>query len=159
MRRKLKGKRGFALSEMLVAVAILGLLATAMGAGIPVALRAYRQVTASAEASMLCATLSTAVADELRFVRNPVTSGGALSFDSPTYGSGVALGTKTVGGQDVVTLGGRQLLGQGAYTGGLSARAAASYLDGAFDVEIEVADGEGKTWARAEFTINPINVP
>ena len=72
MRRKLRSKGGFTLTELLTAVAILGLIAAALGVGLPTAVRAYRQVTAGAEAQVLCSTLSTAIADELRYAAAPI---------------------------------------------------------------------------------------
>ena len=92
MRRKLRSKGGFTLTELLTAVAILGLIAAALEVGLPTAVRAYRQVTASAEAQVLCSTLSTAIADELRYAAAPRENGGAAQVDSAAFGRNVSVG-------------------------------------------------------------------
>ena len=160
MKRKCRSKRGFTLTELLAAVAILGLLSAAVATGVPVAVRAYRQVTTSAEAGVLCSTLSTALSDELRFATNPRNTESGLVFDSPVFGAGVSVGKAEVTAgtlvQQVVTVGGTRLLGDKAYSSGLSAEAAVSY-DGLYEIQITVSDATGRLWAAAAFSVAPLN--
>ena len=157
MRRKLRSKGGFTLTELLTAVAILGLIAAALEVGLPTAVRAYRQVTASAEAQVLCSTLSTAIADELRYAAAPRENGGAAQFDSAAFGRNVSFGTD---GSGKITIGGLPLVGDGAYTSGLGADAEVSYrqADGLFTVRLVITDAQGQIRARSELTVDPLNV-
>ncbi|MEA4954756.1 MAG: prepilin-type N-terminal cleavage/methylation domain-containing protein [Pseudoflavonifractor sp.] len=138
MRKKCRSRGGFTASEMLVAAFILGLIALAFGAGILAAVRVYQKVSAQAEAGVLCSTLSTAMADELRFAEQPRQSGEEAKFDSTVYGQGVSLDIS--GGR--VWIGGVELVSAKTYTGGLKAdKCNVTYADQLFHVELEVGDG------------------
>lgn len=153
MRAKCRSRRGFTASEMLVAVFILGLIGLALGAGIPTAVRVYQKVSAQAEAGVLCSTLSTAVADELRFAEQPRQSGEKAKFDSAVYGQGVSFDLS--GGQ--VWIGGVELVSAKAYTGGLKAdKCNVTYTDQLFHVELEVGD-KNSALTSAKFDVRALN--
>ena len=148
--RKLRSRRGFTLTEMIIATGIMLLVALVLGVGIATATRVYREVTVHSEASVLCGTLSAAMSDELRYASDPRGDG---SFDSRTYGEGVSF--QTDNGR--IRIGGYDLLSEKAYTSGLEASAAVSYQDGAFRVRIAVTEqAHTETLAEADFTIRPL---
>lgn len=153
MRKNCRFRRGFTVSEMLVAVFILSLIGLALGVGIPTAVRVYHTVSAQTEAGVLCSTLSTAVADELRFAGRPRQSQGQTKFDSAVYGRGSYFDLS--GGQ--VWIGGCELVSAKAYTGGLeAAKCDVTYAHQLFHVELEVGDGTS-TLASAEFDVRALN--
>ena len=83
MIKKLKSKSGFTFTELLAAVTILALILTAIAASVPAAVRSYREITAAAEAQVLCSTISTAVADELRYGERPgLSENGQVVFNT-----------------------------------------------------------------------------
>lgn len=63
--RKLKGRGGFSLAEMLLATLILLLVATIMTTGIPAAKTAYEKVVLGSNAQVLLSTAVNALRDEL----------------------------------------------------------------------------------------------
>lgn len=157
MRQKLRAQVGFTLTELLTATAILSLAVAALCTALSAAVQVYRRATASAEANTLCATLTAAIAGELHFATNPRDRGGALVFDCPTYGSGVALSVRTVGQQEMAAIGDTLLLGPKSYPNGLSVRTELSVKDGFFDLHLAVYDRDGHTWAVSDLTICPLN--
>lgn len=157
MKKKLKSRTGFSLSEMLMAVAVLGLFTLAVSVGISAAMPAYRQSTAYAEASVLSSTLAEAVTDELRYARDVVLDGESLkSYRSAVYGPGVSL---YADGQGKIAVGASalQLLGSGAYAG-CSADVSVTYeaAGGCFRVALGVSR-DGTELSRAEFAVRPLN--
>ena len=67
MTRKWKDSRGLTLVETLCAVAILVLLGLLVNTGLNLAMRGYRELTAQSELELLGSTLTSALADELRY--------------------------------------------------------------------------------------------
>lgn len=149
MRRNLRARRGFTVSEALVAVAILSLMGLALAAGIPTALHVYRSVTASAEASLLCGTLTTAISDELHFASAPAEDG---TFNSAVYGRDVSI--RAEGGR--VLVGETPLLSEQTYTGGLEADVDVKYGGGLFQVDLTIT-GDGTELSAASFAVSPLN--
>ena len=142
----------FSLSEALVTLALMSLVAASIGVGITSALSAYRNNRASSEASVLCGTLAVELADELRFARDIAGEGEAVIFTSLRYGSQVAV----EGAAGRVLIGGRQVLGEKAYTG-LDAQTTVAYEDGAFQVTILVTHA-GELRAQAQFEVTPLTL-
>ena len=70
LRAKLSSRRGVTLTEMLVAVAVLGLVTLAVAVGISSSLRVYNRSVALSDAQTLSSTLSQALMDELRYARD-----------------------------------------------------------------------------------------
>lgn len=67
MRKKLKECSGFTMVEMLCVVAILVMLCLLINAGLGLAMRSYRDITAESETQLLLNDLSDALADKLRY--------------------------------------------------------------------------------------------
>ena len=154
LKKKLCSPSGFTLSEALVSVAILSLIALSLAAGIPAAMGVYRTVTAYSEASVLMGTLTTAVADELRYATGIETGeDGEARFDSATYGRGIAIQPSAEGR---VLAGGYELLSDSVYTSGLVADVTVRYEDGVFKVDLSVGDGQSDI-TETELSIKPLN--
>lgn len=67
MKRILKSQQGFSVSEMLLAVLLIGLILSFIGGGIAVVKNAYQRITLRAEAQTLLSTVITSVSAELRY--------------------------------------------------------------------------------------------
>jgi Tfp pilus assembly protein PilV len=68
--RKLRSAVGASLAETLVTILLLSIILSAVVAGIPAVMSAYREVRLKADAQTLLATAVTAVTDELRYAEN-----------------------------------------------------------------------------------------
>ncbi len=152
MKRKLHDRRGVALTEMLVAIAVLGLLTAAVVTGIYASVPVYQQSVALSEASVLTSTLSQAITDELHFARNITVSGDSVSFTSQNYGQNVSFGVNENGH---VILGGMEVIGSGAYSD-LQAVIATSYADSLFTVTLTIQKSDS-TVRETTFYVRPIN--
>lgn len=85
---KIKDKRGFSLTEMLIAMLIL-LLATAIVArGVPVAKETYEKTVDSANAQVLMSTVLAVLRDDVGMAETVTKSGSALVIDSVTLTPG-----------------------------------------------------------------------
>ena len=71
--RPTMSSRGLTLVETLCAVAILVLLGLLVNTGLNLAMRGYRELTAQSELELLGSTLTSALADELRYAREVET--------------------------------------------------------------------------------------
>lgn len=145
VKKKLSSRSGFTLTELLLAVAIMGILFSAIVAGVSSAAHIYRRSVALSDSQTLSSTLSNAVANELRYARNIRVTDGKVSFDSDVFGAGVSIGDSSPAGRVMVGTASRQyaLLSDSAYTSGLSASATVTdYTDGVFTVEIRVSAAE-----------------
>lgn len=84
--RKIKKTAGFTLMEMIVAIAILVLISTAMTSGLAVATRSYRDSVFHSDSEVLCDTLNTALSDVLRYaVFTGSAPDGTLLFANDQY--------------------------------------------------------------------------
>lgn len=90
--RKLKGRGGFSLAEMLLATLILLLVATIMTTGIPAAKTAYEKVVLGSNAQVLLSTAVNALRDEMGTAWEVTLSADSKSI---TYFS-ANTGTKSV---------------------------------------------------------------
>ncbi|MDO4271210.1 MAG: prepilin-type N-terminal cleavage/methylation domain-containing protein [Eubacteriales bacterium] len=165
--KKLRGRGGMTLAEMLAAVAVFSVLMAAIGTGTAAALKVYRQSTDLSEAAVLASTLSEAVMDELRYAVDP---GNALDaaeeshavFTSRTYGKNVSFVSNWVDGRVYIgplADGTKQspLLGSKAYQHGLKASVHAEYGGGVYTVTIAVSGGKSAALQEREFTVRPVN--
>ena len=91
--RKLNNEKGFSLSEMLMAVLVVVLIASFVGGGTVVVKNSYERITLKAEAQTLLSTTMTAVMDDFRFAKEiaegdtEVTDAlGTITFDSLSRG-------------------------------------------------------------------------
>lgn len=117
-REKLCSSKGMTLTELLVALMIVGLIGVSLTVGVNGAVNVYRDATRLYEAETLCGTILTCLEDEFRFARNIQTGAGetVTAFDSQVFGSGVNVEVDTDG---KVLIGGSKLLSDAAYTSGL----------------------------------------
>lgn len=148
MIKKLKSKRGFSLAELLVVLAIMVLVGTAIAVGISSGGRVLNDVTNSSEANILCGTIAIELADELRFAESIEGD----SFTSRRFG----INAKIESTDGRVTIGGNQLLSAKSY-GELKADVAVTRSGNSFDVKIEIKQGEALC-AQAEFSITPLSL-
>lgn len=151
IKKKLASKRGFSLSEVLVTLAIMSLVGVAIGLGISAAGEAYNNITTGSNAEMLCTTLATELADELRFAEEISTGGNRLTFTSRRFGAGVSVSSD----EGRVQIGQNDILAEKAYTG-LDAQATVAFEGGVFSVEIVVTRNDTQ-WADAHFKVSPIS--
>ena len=88
MKRILKKKlnnEGFSISEMLIAIAIMLMVTSVVAGGIPVAIRAYTNITDTADCELLLSTALSDLRDELSTARNISVNGNKISYiDSKT---------------------------------------------------------------------------
>ena len=148
--------QGFTLTELLVSLAIVGLIGVAIAAGMPTAMKVYRQATVSAEAATLSGSLTNLIADELRFSSSITGGSENLRFDSMNYGPQVTLSAEN----GRITFGETGLLPDSAYTGDLLADVALQYENRLFHVTLTLytLDAEQpQIWMAQEFSVRPLN--
>lgn len=169
MRRKLRSERGLTLVELLCTVVILMLLGLMLNTGLQMALRSNQDMTAQSEAQLLLSTLSSALADDLRYATNvePKAGGELISYDSDSYGSGASLKIDPSSGQ--VLANGKRVLPGGAYGNGAyevvprdgspDKALDITYADGLFRIKLKVKQVNGEISAETEFTVRCLNGP
>lgn len=64
-RQKLNNRRGFSITELLVAILILSMVSSVVAGGIPVAKEAYEKITLSANAQVMLSTTISALRNEM----------------------------------------------------------------------------------------------
>lgn len=87
--RKVSGRRGTTLAEMLVAVLILMFLTLVTAGGTGLAVKTYRTQRFSSDSRILANSLFLAMTEELRYATGITVSedGMAVTYDSRTYGA------------------------------------------------------------------------
>lgn len=129
MRKKINGKAGFTMVEMLLATAVMVLLAVMMGTGIQLALRSYGALTGQAEAELLLTTAVDAIADDLRYAwdvdpgtvettgPDGTTTYETFTYTSSSFGPVISLKKDETTGQIVAVTndGNKRVLPAGAY--------------------------------------------
>lgn len=79
--KKLKTEKGFTLTEMLIAVAILSLLSALLVTGTRLAVKSYAEVTDESNAQVLLSTCATMLRNELSNARDvELSEDGVLSY-------------------------------------------------------------------------------
>lgn len=154
VRRALRSRRGFSLTEMLAATVILTLL-TSMGAmGVTSALKNRASTIRIADAETLASTAAAALADELRFGQNILVENDQVTLDSATYGQETTIQAEN----GILTAGGRQFPGFGeeAYAG-LKLAVKFEAIDAAVQVTLTVTDGDSPIYEPGPFTVYPLN--
>ncbi len=151
--KKLRASRGTSLTEMLVAIAVLGLLTLAVATGIAASVPVYQDATALSESSILASTLTQALQNELRYARDvQLYDDGTLhSYTSTNFGLDAAI----TNDNGHIQAGGSDLVGSGAYTT-LAATADILYKEPYFEVTIRISDGS-KTVRTVTFPVEPLN--
>lgn len=97
-RKKKTGKRGFTLVEMIVAVALVGIMAASLAALMPSLLRIYQKSMVQAESSVVSSTVTTSLLGELRYAQNLEVKDDGVSYDSVRYGA-VTMEVEPVAGE------------------------------------------------------------
>ena len=87
IRKILRGKGGFSLTELLVATLIMALATAALTSVLALAYRHFLTTTQRTEAQFLCASLAEFVEDELTFCKVS-TSGGDTTWSKGTHNMG-----------------------------------------------------------------------
>lgn len=150
-------KAGFTMVELLCATVTLVLVAALMVTGVQLAVRAYETSVSMSEAQILCATLKTTVADELRYAGSlRVENDKVVGFFSQNYGDSAFAGFG-VDENGQVLLGNKKLLPTNAYPYGLRAAVDMEYQGGIFTVTITVTSRDGETLATAKFDVKKLN--
>lgn len=162
----LKNSKGFSLTEVLVAVLIMAMVTGVVAAGMPAAIRAYRNIVDVANAQLLATTTTNTLRNELDMASNfRITSD---STEGPTEGSGTwgqtsiiydaADGTST----RILSEAGKPVTIQEYYNYDIQAQGAAPYIrplvteetaSGTMHVEIH-----GATAGEDSITLNGIKV-
>lgn len=155
MMKKLRAQKGFTLSELLVTLAILGVLTLAIAVGISSATTVYRQSVALSESGVLASTLSQAVSDELHYAKDirVIEGTDTVTYTSQTYGANVSI---TADKNGKLMVGSYQLVGDAAYTS-LKAGVEITYASGAFEVTITISNQEDTTIRTQTFQVTPVN--
>ena len=88
IRKKLSGRQGFSLGELLAATVILLLASQVMTQGMAFATRMYNESMTLSHAKQLCSTLTNVIEKELRYTTSVQTDSQntVTSYFSPTYG-------------------------------------------------------------------------
>lgn len=164
MRRKLAGREGLTLVEMLAAVAILVLLALILNTGLQMAVHSYRAMVAQSETELLLSTLADTLADELRYASDVTTSGGALvSYTSDSFGTDTALRVDTGDGKvyaDSSQGAGQRVLPDGAYGSGGRYEVepvTITYDAPIFTLSLSVKEKDGSIGAAATIKVRCLN--
>ena len=152
--KKLRSQSGMTLTEMLCALVVLMLISSLLAVGVRFAVQTYRTSMADSQAQMLCSTVTTAIADKLRYCSGVTSAGGKVfikdigSVESDEQGSFFQVDEDT--GQIVMQSDSekKQLLGAKSYPRGLKIR------------ELKVAfstDTAGTVLASSCFDVRCIN--
>ncbi len=89
-RQKLNNRKGFSLTELLVAILILSMVSSVVAGGIPVAKEAYEKITLSANAQVMLSTTISALRNEL-CTASDVKTGSISVTGTFTEGSGTVI--------------------------------------------------------------------
>lgn len=163
MRRKLAGREGLTLVELLAAVVILILLGLILNTGIQLAMDSYRTMIAQSETELLLSTLADTLADDLRFAED-VTATAEHKLDSyfsDSYGEGTRL--RLENGKVYADGGGNtgmRVLPDGAY--GLNGRYEVDvmeigYKDRVFTLDLSVREKDGSIRAETKLSVRCLN--
>lgn len=79
-KRKLKENKGSTLTELLMTVLIISLIGSALGGGLVVVQRCYRQFTERAHAATLLSTTATLLTDNLEYATSLTNGDNSISF-------------------------------------------------------------------------------
>lgn len=165
MRRKLAGREGLTLVEMLAAVAILVLLALILNTGLQMAVHSYRAMVAQSETELLLSTLADTLADELRYASDVITSGddALVSYTSDSFGTDTALRVDAGDGKvyaDSSQGAGQRVLPDGAYGSGGRYEVepvTIKYDAPIFTLSLSVKEKDGSIGAAATIKVRCLN--
>lgn len=167
---KLRSKRGFTLTELLVSILIMSLTVTAIAIAMNYSVSIYTHLKISSEAELLASTLETAISDELHFAKDIViTNGGTkVSWTSKRAGRQTGIITtengyiKLSSYLDDGTQKESDLIREGAFTSNLTASASVQYDGSAklFNVSLTISNRiDGYVWKEYTILVKPLNQP
>lgn len=152
MRKKnTKHNSGFTLSETLIVLVVLVLLAGALATGLKAAGTSFNQISGKNDAQILCETLSQAILDEIHYSSDPKSDG---SFTSTNYGSGVSFSADDDGH---ILLGNKQLLGSGTY-GNMKAAVSVAFDGELFNTTLTIKSPDGRVLSTSSFSARQIGI-
>ena len=159
--KKLRGRKGFTLVELLCVLAVLVLVSAGMLTGVLLGVRSYAKSVSYSEAQVLLQTLKTSVSDELRYAGTVqlAADGTPAGFFSQSYGEAAYSGFSS-DERGHVLLGGSKLLPDRAYPHGLRAAVELTAYDPAtntFTARITVLGAEDQIAAQTAFEVRQLN--
>ena len=181
IRKKLSGRQGFSLGELLAATIILLLASQVMAQGIAFGARMYNQSLTRSHAKQLCSTLTNVIETELRYTTaiSTDTAGELNSYFSPTYGQtssnfgaidekGKEITSVTQGGEIAIKISTddnkviwQRLISSASYSSyGLKARVTSVKKENGknlFHVILDISDKDGNKLITNEFDVIPVN--
>ena len=160
MRKRLKAKKGFSLTEMLATVLIMSLVVASSVTGITAISSTYRKVLRQSNAEHLMTAVNTAMTGELSFAKyiTPVTD--EATFYSATYRTckyGVKDGKLII---NSTTLGEKQIINDSTYPDGLAIKELKVNYDDStnkFTVDIKIGDAGVENILTNQFVVKCIN--
>lgn len=164
MRKRLKAKKGFSLTEMLATVLIMSLVVASSVTGITAISSTYRKVLRQSNAEHLMTAVNTAMTGELSFAKyvnegiTPVTD--EATFYSATYRTckyGVKDGKLII---NSTKLGEKQIINDSTYPDGLAIKELKVNYDDStnkFTVEIKIGDAGVENILTNKFVVKCIN--
>lgn len=165
--KKLNSKQGFTLVEMLASIIVLVLVTGIISLTVNMSVKYYTQSMRESAAQELCASLSTAVQEEMQYatsIQKQGTSGGYSYYSrARQHGSGCTI--TAVNGQLVVCKNGKDnygLVGSKAYAYGIVATVNSTWneADQQFDCTINVLESDAadaRVLATKTFSVHPLN--
>lgn len=164
MRKRLKAKKGFSLTEMLATVLIMSLVVASSVTGITAISSTYRKVLRQSNAEHLMTAVNTAMTGELSFAKyvnegiTPVTD--EATFYSATYRTckyGVKDGKLII---NSTKLGEKQIINDSTYPDGLAIKELKVNYDDStnkFTVDIKIGDAGVENILTNQFVVKCIN--
>ncbi len=168
MRKKLRSRRGFSLTETLLCVALLALMTAAGTTVASTVLSTRNDMMEVADAQVLASTVLEAVSNEIRYgeyvTLDTTVSDNKLTLTSSTFGENTEFAVEASDGHVTVTStamggGSEKLLPDSAYTMGLKVTDL-SFAKGAAEnsvvITVKIGGRGDHTWEKA-LTVTPIN--
>ncbi len=167
MRKKLRSRRGFSLTETLICVVLLALM-TAAGTTVASSVLSTRNdMMEVADAQVLASTVLEAVSNEIRYGRDvTLDADNKLTLTSSTFGENTVFAVAASGGHVTVESNAtesmddsyKKLLSDSAYTMGLQVKDLSFKLEGTNSVTITVKiEGRGDHAWEKSLTVTPMN--
>ena len=157
IKKKLRTRRGFTLTEMLCAIVVLILLSGLVAVGVRLGARALEKSVVDSEFEVLCTTLRSVVNDELRYAGSVDLTGDEIAFSSQNYGGPFSFSVNEDG---QVTLGGNKLLSSKSYPYGMKATVEILSFDTStriFSVNVTVTSKTDELLAESAFQVKQLN--
>ena len=158
---RLKSSRGMTFMELLCAVLILLMSTALVLVGVNLALTTYRANMEASEAQVLYSTLTTVISDKLRYCGTVETAEDGTITQIFAQGIGTGSGEAFQLTDGKVTLGGKSLLGSGAYPRDLTVSSLTMTYNKdsrLFTVSLEVCNQKGQRLAGGmDFQVKKLN--